>query len=249
WASASTRLQVFRSGTLLATSAGTYPANVYNFIEFKVTINSVTGSYEVRVNGAVDANLSASGVNTRGVGTNNSTNMLRVGGVAGANTLGAYIDDLYICDLSGAANNDYLGDVRVQALLPNAAGAHSQWTPSGGAVANYTMVDEATPNDDTDYNSDATVGDIDTYAFSDLTPTTGTVKAVQTVIDARKDDAGTRTIAPVVREGGVDYVGPNHNVGTTYAFQMDIYETDPATAAAWTVAAVNGDEFGVKVIA
>ena len=43
------------------------------------------------------------------------------------------IDDLYICDGTGSApHNTFLGDCRVDTLLPTADGTAQQWTPSTG---------------------------------------------------------------------------------------------------------------------
>lgn len=240
----SAKLQMTRNGTVLATGTTVLSAGVFYYIELKSTINSATGSYEVRINGATE--MSASGVNTQAT-ANASADGVRLGG--GNNAAFTDWDDFYICDTTGAQNNTFLGDVRIQAVLPSGAGATTQWTPSA-AVANYTTVDEAAPNDDTDYVSSGTVGQIDTYAMGDLTPTAGTIKAVQTVHYARKDDAGTRTIAPVFHIGVTDYVGANlPNLSTTYTYLPQVFETSPATATAWTITEVNGLELGQKVIA
>jgi hypothetical protein len=130
--------------------------------------------------------------------------------------------------------------------MPNGAGAHSAWTPNG-ATPNYACVDETTADGDTTYVSDSTPGDIDTYAFADV-DASATVYGVQTNLYARKDDAGTRQIAPVVRQSGTDYVGTTVTLGSSYSFYSQIYNQDP-TAADWTAAHVNADEFGVKEIA
>lgn len=242
------KLYVSRNGTLLALGSAVLSDAVFYYVEFKATINGATGTTEVHVNGVADPALTLSGVNTRGSGTNNSADAVRLGPVGTTNVFDFDFDDFYVCDTAGAVNNDFLGDVRVQCLFPDAIGAHSQWAPTP-AGANYTAVNEVSPNDDTSYVSDLTPGDLDSYGFSDLSPSTGAVKGVQTVPYARKDDAGTRTIAPMARHGVTDYPGPNHNISNTYAYFPDVWETNPGTGLAWTVADVNADEFGVKVVA
>ncbi len=52
--------------------------------------------------------------------------------------VGMQIDDLTFCDSTGSAPYDgFLGNVRVQALLPAGAGASTQFTPSTGSDPNW----------------------------------------------------------------------------------------------------------------
>jgi len=81
-----------------------------------------------------------------------------------------------------------------------------------------------------------------------LSTTGGSVFAVQTVLAARKDDAGVRQIAPVIRQSTTDYDGTTVTLSSTYDQYRQIYPQDP-TATNWTIANVNADEFGVKTIA
>ena len=248
------KLAVFRNGTLVATGTTVLSTGVFYFLEFKATIHNTTGVYEVRINETVEAALSASGVNTRGAGTNNSANAVRLGGDMGVGIFGGgsfkvigYFDDFWCVDDQGAVNDTYLGDCRVQCLLPNGTGANTTWTPLTGA--NFQNEDEQQMNSDTDYVATGGVGNIDTYTMQDLIPTTGTVKAVQAVISARKDDSGTRQIAPVFRIGGTNYAGVTQSIETTYAMKLQEYDKSPATAAAWTISEVNAAEFGGKLVA
>src|SRR5262249_39117493 len=120
------------------------------------------------------------------------------------------------------------------------------WTPNG-AANNWDCVDDTATDDDSTYISDSTVGHIDTYATADV-DAGATVYGVQVNLYARKDDAATRQIAPVIRQAGTNYVGNTATLGSTYSFYSQLYDQDP-TAAAWTAATFNGDEFGVKEIA
>jgi hypothetical protein len=146
-------------------------------------------------------------------------------------------------------NTDFLGDVRVQALLPTGNGNSSQLVGSdGNSTDNYLLVDEVPPNEDTDYVESATVNDKDTYVFGNLTPTTGTVFGVQIVAEARKTDAGVRSFKSVARLSATEADGPDTTLSTTYAFYMDKRDTKPG-GGSWTITNVNDAEFGVKVTA
>ena len=48
---------------------------------------------------------------------------------------------------------------------------------------------------DTTYVDSADVGDKDTYHYTSITPTAGTVRAVQLVPQIRKTDAGARSVS------------------------------------------------------
>lgn len=235
---------VRRSSTTLATSAaGVIAASGYCYIEFKGTINDTTGSYELRVNGANV--LSATGVDTRDGGTGVITSVALM---HAANN--AYFDDLYMCDGAGSTNNSFLGDVRVDAGLPNANGNSSQLLGSdGNSTNNYQLVDETPPNDDTDYVGSATVSQKDTYGFPNMLHSPANIYGVQILINAKKDDAGLRSVCSVTRSGGSDTDGATQALSTSYQYFLEILETDPNTAAAWTQSGYNAAEFGAKVAA
>lgn len=237
-------LQAFRAstGTVLGTSSVGLVLNTWAYVETKITINDTTGSVVVRLNGATVLNLT--GIDTRNAG-NASANTIRIG-IAGG-TMATDFDDIYLFDATGSVNNDFAGDCRVEQLLPSGAGATTAWTPSAGA--NYACVDEVPPNADTDYVSSATAGQTDTYAFGDLSvASSGVVKAVQATVQARKDDAGSRSLALIARPGGTDRVGATQAVADTYATYPQVWDTNPDTAAAWTVAEVNASVFGARLM-
>jgi hypothetical protein len=243
------KLEVWRStpitgggGVLLATGTAIMSNGVERYITCKVVISDTVGEFVVTVNGVTDINISAQD-------TKITANAYANRGMLANDA--AYNGDT-ILDWDDFWWNDYedWGDVRVEGRLPNGNGATSAFVGSdGNSVDNYLLVDEATPNSDTDYVGSATPGDIDTYAMQNATPTSGTVKAVGIHLFARKDDAGVRTIAPVVREGGVNYLGANQNIGTSYVYVSEYYRKNPATTNDWTLSEINADEFGVKVVA
>jgi hypothetical protein len=116
-----------------------------------------------------------------------------------------------------------------------------------GNTAKYTAVDDPFSHDsDTSYIASATPGDRQTFDFPNL-GTTGTVRAVQITTMARKDDAGTRTLASVVRRGTTNYDGTAVPLSASYIAVDYVYEQDPSTSAAWTVTNIDAGEFGVKV--
>ena len=238
------QLSVLRNLTTIATSAGQVPVSGA-YVEIKGLINAGAGTVELRVNGAVVMNLGS--LNTLG-GVSAAWDGVRIFTTGPNAAIDTTMDDLVVWDTSGSNNNDFLGDVAVLLSQPQAGnGANTGLTPSTGSD-HGALVDEATQNADTDYNSGSTAGVKDTYAMTDVS-VTGSVKAVVVDLIARKDVTGLKQVCPVYRIGGADYDGSTLNCGTQYAGLRQVFESSPATSAAWTVSEVNGAELGMKVVA
>lgn len=238
------RIQAKRgSSTVLGTSTLTLTAPQNNYIEYKITASDAAGVVVVKVNGITFLNLSSQDTNNGGSST--ISNFYAVGD-GNAASFAWDIDDLYICDTTGSApQNDFLGDVRVQAILPTGAGNYTQWTPSAGS--NYQNVDENPTTDDTDYNSSSTANQKDTFVFGDVTPTAGTVYGVAVNMMMRKDDGGVRTLQALARLSSTDANGATLTVGSSYANYQTIFETKPG-GGAFSITDVNNSEFGYELI-
>lgn len=229
------------SGTLLGTSANNaIAAGVFQYIEAKVFVHASAGTVQVKVNGVTVLNLS--GINTK----NTANTTMSQFGLNTPTNVGNLFDDVYLCDASGTDNNDFLGDSRVDTLMPNGDGFYLNWTPTGGG-AHWTQVNAIPPQIATNV-SDGSVGDKDTYNFADLTAITGTIFGVAQTLYAQKSDAGTRSVQPLCRSGGVDSAGSAIALGTGANFTPQrILERDPNTGAIWTEAGVNAAQFGQQV--
>jgi len=233
------RIDVRKGGVVLALSDPVILQQVWQYIEVKVKFNNTTGTVDFMVN-SVSAG-SFTGLDTTATANNYATALRLMGGQ------NVYIDDFYLCD--GAGADTFRGDIRVETLLPNGAGASTAWTPSAGS--NYQAVDDPyssapCPDGDSTYISSTVVGNRDSYAYSNLVITAGTIIGVQVSPNAYKTDAGARSLKSYTRIGGVNYDGSAKSLGGSYASYPELWVISPATAVAWTVAEVNGAEFGVK---
>ncbi len=75
-------------------------------------------------------------------------------------------------------------------LLPTADGVHAAWTPKSGAT-HYTMVDETACNGTTDYVSETTVGDRDSYRVSLASvPANAEITSIAVVPCASRNNSG-----------------------------------------------------------
>lgn len=242
WLSPSCQLRVCRGNSstanVLATSEiGVFNPGAYHYLEFKATINPATGAFECRVDGVNI--VSASGVNTQASVNSNADLAWFVRDALGSNLP----DPLFYGDMYVAS--DFLNDIQIESLLPDAAGDATDWDPVGSA-SNYQCVDEGPPNEDTDLVSTGVIGEKDLYNFGTLTTAAGTVKAVQVGLFARKCDASVRQLRALVKSAATEAQGADRALSLTYGYLLSIWENDPATAAAWLIAAVNALQAGAE---
>jgi len=229
-------------GTVLGTGTANVGLNVWQYLELKVVVSATVGTVELRLDGATSPDITASGLNTGTVNVNEI--------VVGFASAATYYDDIYVVDTSGSApTNTWLGEVRVYTLIPNGNGANTAW--GGTGTGGFGEWDDITAHDDdTTYVSSSTPSDRETSTLTDLPVATSTVFAVQTNLVARKDDAGTRTIAPVVVIGGTPYDGTTTAaLSSSYADYTQLYDRLDPSGATWTASTVNAMETGVKEIA
>lgn len=239
-------LRATRNGTSLGLGTAVLSQLTWYYIEVKITINNTTGVFAVKLNGVSELNLTSQDTQNGGTGVIDNYRLGYNG--SGQASDPAFYDDHVMLDTTGSApNNDFIGDVRVEALLPNGNGNSSQWVgQDADSTDNYLNVDEASPDDNTTYNESGTVSNKDTYAYSNLTPGSGTVYGVQIVPYARKTDSGSRSIVSVARLSATEVDSSNKALTTTYLYLPDMRETKPG-GGAWSVSDVNSAEFGAKV--
>ncbi len=236
-------LAVYRDSTLLKKTTGLgLSVNTWYYLEFKVTCNSTTGSFEVRL-GGVNV-LSDTGVNTK-AGTHNYHNNLLLGWLVSGQT--CRYDDLYVCDASGAVNNTFLGNMKVLSISPTGDTATEQFTPSANA-SHYTLVDDNPIDDDTTYTEDSVSGHQDIWDYGTVVGAGATIAGIQINTCVRETDANSFTLKTPIVSGGNTSTDAAQAIGTTnYIVRYRISETDPNTTAAWTANGVNAAQFGVEV--
>jgi hypothetical protein len=126
-------------------------------------------------------------------------------------------------------------------LTPERIRAHALWSPAA-ALADRTSAS------DPSYAVSSTVNAQSLFALQDVAPASGTVLAVQTQALARKDDAGVRSVASVVKSGASTAVGATVPLSVDYRLATQLLATDPATGAPWTLAAVQALQAGARVV-
>lgn len=236
------------SGTQLGVGAPVVANSAWHYFEVQATIADSGGRCTVRVDGVVVIDYTG---DTRNAGTSTNIDAIRL--AAGqTNTNTQSWDDFYVLNgtddtaVTGRPDNDFLGDVRVESLLPNGDGAVSAWTPSTG-TSHSGVVDEAPPNT-SDWLSAATLGAQDLWTLSDLSAPTVQVYGMRPSFYASKTDAGATGLKGVIRESGgtVTVDSTATPLTTTYLpVSATMRKTKPA-GGAWSVADVNGLQIGVE---
>lgn len=226
------------TGSVVATSTNSISANNWFFMEFKHIIANSGGTLELRVDGSVWATFTGDTQET----ANATANQISIGGTNQTDDH----DDIHVLDGQGSINNDYLGDRGVYCLLASGAGNAAQFTPSAGS--NFQNVDEDDPDGDTTYNSESSVGQKDTFAFTDLPFSSGSIAGIQISIYARDESVGASSLERIYRSGGTEDEGPAIDPSSSYAYTLEIVEEDPLTTDPFTVTDINAAEFGYKKV-
>ena len=241
----SSRLFEVRDYSEAVIGTGTFEMilNVWYYIEIKVAISDTVGVVQMRFNEqALDIDLS--GQDTLN-GSNGYVGRIRMYG--GTEYKGFAVDDLYVCNAQGTKNNDFLGDVRIDAVRPDGDGNYTDFDPSAGS--NYENVDETYPDDDTTYNDsqDVAAGEQDSYAMESLDVLGTTIHGVKDQITVRKTDSGARSAKILTVQGGSDYLGDTIVLSDSFTTHTRIMEDNPDDAAAFVEADITSGEVGVEV--
>jgi len=152
----------------------------------------------------------------------------------------AIIDDLYVTD------SEYLGDIKIAVLYPNAAGASTTWTPNVSMAANYNMVKEHPPDDDTTVNTASTTGLIDYYNLDDIVGFTGTIKGAQALWLTKKSDTGTGAIKGLWSAGSGHQTPEFFPSNLSYLYLIDPQRSSLDTGIDWTVGEINSLQLGIQ---
>ena len=238
-------------GTTTIYTSPYYDFGVWHYFEWKFTVRTGTnGAWEFRHNGvAVNSGTSLDLANT-GVDGWDTFAWRTVSNYS--NSL--IYDDFYLCDGTGSKNNDFLGPSVVEKVEVDTEGTTIEWTPDNGTDNSNNVDDVGTSAPDDSgaggFNYSDTNTNKDTFVMTDLTQITGTIHAVQLGVQLAMGAAGTRTVKTVYRDPDTTEAdGDSHVVdSTTYDEFTQVFDDNPASAAAWDVTDIDGGEFGVEVV-
>jgi hypothetical protein len=234
------QLCLYKDSTLIATSVNSLAQGVWYYLEIKI-VAGATGTYDVYLD---KTNIFTSASYDTRPGANDYNDRLKL------QSCGRYLkwDDIYICDSTGAINNDILNPCRVLTASPDGDNSVNWSTVYPANSDHYADVDDpALWDEDTTYVEDATTGHKDLYDYAAVTVFTEIFGvAINTV--CRVTDANSVDLKTVIESGGTDQTLATDTISsTTYSIISNISETDPNTSAAWDVTDLNAAHFGIEV--
>ncbi len=248
--SSDSKIEVFRSGSSsLGESSDALTSDTYTYVEIKVFCHNSNGTIDLRFDGKNV--LSLSGIDTQG------TTEAFISGVAlnGDSGAGIRMDDFYMADTAGAKNNDFLGDVRVDTLVPTVDDVSEFDTVfPASPTTHFDKVDEVGGVDeDTTYVETPTNGDRDIFEFSNLPvhPVPAVVLAVQPWSYSKKQNgSGDLSVRHLVQS--LVTIHDQEEQGPTAedwrVMQNSILEDNPETMADWQESEVDAALFGMEVV-
>lgn len=201
-------------------------------IDLHVVCNSATGSINLYIAGT--NRLDSGSINLSSV-----TNLKKFrfyGAVISNLTTQTWFSQVIVADESTIG-------WRLGTRYPNGAGATSAWT---GA---HTDIDEAVYSD-SDFILSGTANQVSTFTQTGPALTGYTVRAVAVTTRNRRGASGPQNLRHALRVSGTDYFsGSDIALDLGYTATQTIWETNPATAAAWVNTAIDALQPGVKSIA
>lgn len=231
------------TGAIVATVAASFTRDLaYDGFAFRIKFSATVGEFQVWKNGASILNVNA-------LNNISTANAYCTKFSLGPSThFSTYMDDVYAIIVDATAPNSFPGDTRVYPLLPDGAGASTQWTPSSGS--NFSNVGRASGTEDSNYNADSTPGDLDEYTLGNLPGGfLGTVIAFQSNGRARKDDAGLRQYAMRHNSGGTTQDCATQTLSGAYVTHREHFVKDWNGNIDWTPAAINALKMGPLEVA
>lgn len=249
------RVSLVVGTTIIAQSQALFGGQDY-YLEMKVKMNTVAstnGTYELRINQAVE--FTGGSVTTGGSGTSDQVDTIQLDFDSGG-TGSLVVDDLYVLNTTGSINNTYLGDQVVEELLATSDGPVLNFSifPTS-PTAHFDKIDDpatAAPDDDASYVFSPVAGQKDFWGFGPLTFLQGNLNGVQVSAGMRLTSAGSRNFHFRYRNsGGTEGAGATQALTqTSYAPERShIFERNPISpgTAVWTVSDINTGFFGLQV--
>lgn len=233
-----------QSGKVGSDVSDVFVDQTWQWIEVKVVLGTTAsnGSLEVRVDGMTK--FSETGIDTFN-NSNSILNSLYFTGRAGG---GVRIDDVIIMDGNGSTMNDYIGNARIDTLIPNSNGTEDDWVASAGSQ--YQCLDDVIggSNDNTDYVYLDSPGLLD-LQMSNIVGNPATIYAVQTRTRVSKSDVGVRTFRTNLLSSASTANGLTKGFPIGYSWLRNgIFEKDPNGDVAWTKAAVDALQVQLEML-
>lgn len=214
------------------TTAPAVSANAWVHLSFEV--DPATGVCSVRREGIQILNVTDSVPAATTTGFLKTVNRVAVG----AGTV-YYLKDFAVGNALGVENVGHPGTVSVFDLRPNADDTLGGWTTSSGSTG-FDLINETPPNDLSYIAADDAPPAPAQFELTNLPPDVTSVRALVSIVRARKVDGGDGKLQIGLTPNGTDYDdGADRPITTASTYWSDVSQLSPATTAPWSPAEVD----------
>lgn len=225
---------------IITTATALISSDTWYYLEIKYKPDTTaSGAVEVKLNGSSIGTFA--GITSY---TNSAVDEFRV--VTTGLNADHFIDDLYILETANTPNDDFLGDVRVDALYPS-GDIKSDFTPSSGGN-NFSDTSELVGDKGVTFVESGTLNAEDLYTVNSRY-SGSTIHATQQVNLVRKTDANTITNSITYQQaGGSTITLSSKTTPDSYHYHIaPVQNTDPDGGAAWTDTKLSNAKIGTKI--
>jgi len=230
-------LEVRRGGTVLGRSIPIIGAGAYQHLECYVKAGDGTaGALELRVDEVTRLNLT--GIDTIQT-ANVEFSQIAFGYPNGGDTADIDFADIFCNDTTddGSGCNWFVGDVKSGLLMVDSDTAQADFALSSGTVG-HSLLSETPPDDATYISTSAATAESD-FGLQNGPSNLSEILTVRPFIRAKKDDAGTCTVAPSMKSGSSKATVTPQPITTAEAYHDSNVPLNPATGLPWTPTALN----------
>jgi len=224
------------AGTVLGTTNISIPSYSFRYIEIGANIDN-SGTCIVKMDGitllTIDADIQYT--------VNSYCSAIKI--TITVSYYNGYIDDVYIRQADTWDTNGFLGDIRIDAIVPT-ADTLKEFTPSTGTV-NAECLDEIPPSE-TDYVTSGGYGSKDIYRFANTLDLPGQILAIQQSSLCKKPTSGvSQGLKHIIRMNVTDYEKDAFIPDSTSKFYTNIWDTNPDNDNLWDIDDINSLDAGL----
>jgi hypothetical protein len=226
-------------GAIIATSTNSLNISTWYWIDIKVVMSSTSGSVVVKVDGDI-------WIDTTGITGYNSLSNITSFGLSAGTTIFDF-DDVVWADSGGyPVTGNYIGDSRVETLLPT-GDSSTEWSISstGSNASHVNVVTDDVDDVDDKYVYTNITTDEDYYSY-DTISSNSTVKALSIDYRAKRDDVGARTLQSVTSAGS--QTGSSRTLYTGFIWYSDVFQFSDGISTEWDQTSIGSASFGIQDI-
>jgi len=252
-------LELWDNSAKIGSSSSILSTGTWYRVELYFYNNTGTGKLEL--DARIDGVSFASTTTSTATGT---VALISLGDRSGTNSYDMFFDDIAVNDNTGSFQNSWAGDGQIVHLVPSSAGTSNQWRKTDRTTAgdsnNYTLVDDTTPPNTTDFVWSKTLNDLDDYTLgaNGNIASGDTINVVELYVRGKRNGTNPATMtAYLTYNGGTDTSAtwqPNNSTTfknytnvAPYVAAITAYNEPGASTTAFTKTTVEATHPQIKI--